>query len=203
MSQILRGKTFIFFIAALILILWYSADKEQRKKVLELRNDDSFISEPALEHQNKSALSFAQDQFQSLQIPIEQLQPPLSESETQGDHQTYQFSQVLSGYPLYESSLIFQWDQEAQEFQILENSLKKVEEASVNSRYSEQEVLEVLKTTYQDFEVAKPIGKQIYVEEGRGELAYKMIIEIPNKGSREVLMSALTSEILIDKKKVP
>ncbi len=191
MQDILKGKPFLFFITALILILWYSADKEHRELALNLKTEEGLEN---IDHFD-SPKDLANHAASSLGVPPEQLMPTNS-TDKEG---LFEFQQVINEFPVYLSKIQIKKERDTEKFTIIHNSLKSIPELTLNIRYSEDEIREALKTQFPQFKIQDSVTKWIYVQNNSANLVYQVFLK-SKKEEREILMSTLTAEVLLNKK---
>ncbi len=198
MSRILRGKAFLFFLIALILLLWYSADREARQNVIELQKKQSPLTEvETSEAKRPSPLDFAKSLAARLKIPEEQIQGPLDKNESPDN--TFLFQQEWRKYPVYEATLVIQ-AQGPEGFEVLQNSLKTIKDAQANTRFEANEILENFKNAQPDSLIVGELQQVLFVQMEKGELAYLINYENKEGEKKQTLVSAVSSEVLLEKK---
>jgi hypothetical protein len=198
MSRILRGKAFLFFLIALILLLWYSADHEARQNVIELQKKQSPLAEvETSEAMRSSPLNFAKNLASRLNIPEEQIKGPLDKKESPDD--TFLFQQEWRKYPVYEATLTIQ-AQGPEGFEVLQNSLKNIKDVQANTRFELKEILENFKKAKPDSLIVGQPQQVLFVQADKGELAYLINYEDKEDEKKQTLISAVSSEVLLEKK---
>lgn len=199
MNRLLRGKAFLFFLVALILLLWYSADKESRENVLELQKKQNSLSSLNQDDNAESRpLIFAQNLAARMGIPKEQIVGPLEKPHTKEN--LYHFNQEWKKYPLFESTLVIQSTANSQGFEVLKNSLKTVKEVQANTRFDAKEIKENLQKSHPGSSVVAEPKKVLFVQAEKGELAYLLELESKQGEKKQIIVSAISSDILLEKK---
>ncbi len=147
----------------------------------------------------QSVINTAREMAPYFGVPADQLSDKVVEPSETPHGKNFKVAQTYQGLPVYDSSLFYYASKKDTSLRIIDNSLKIIDEASLEKKYDPDDALDIVLRSFAGFKKLEtaPIESFIYVINQKGEWVYRIIIT-NTQDDREILISALTGDILLN-----